>query len=211
MTAKNMMIKTTLIFFLSFLPYLAFEAQAIEKAKYEVIESDENFELRQYAPQIVAETFVAGNFKEVGNVGFRRLYDYINGNNVKNRNIAMTAPVTQEAKSEKIAMTAPVTQESVQGQWRITFLMPAEYTLETLPKPLDPLVQLREEPGYLMAAIRYSGTWSQKRYEKNLALLQEAIEKRGLKPDGQPIWARYDPPFMPWFLRRNEVLIRVQN
>ncbi len=211
MTAKNMMIKTTLIFFLSFLPYLAFEALAIEKAKYEVIESDENFELRQYAPQIVAETFVAGNFKEVGNVGFRRLYDYINGNNVKNRNIAMTAPVTQETKSEKIAMTAPVTQESVQGQWRITFLMPAEYTLETLPKPLDPLVQLREEPGYLMAAIRYSGTWSQKRYEKNLALLQEAIEKRGLKPDGQPIWARYDPPFMPWFLRRNEVLIRVQN
>ena len=197
--------------FFSFLPYPAVEALAIEKAKYEVIESDENFELRQYAPQIVAETFVAGNFKEVGNVGFRRLYDYINGNNVKNRNIAMTAPVTQETKSEKIAMTAPVTQESVQGQWRITFLMPAEYTLETLPKPLDPLVQLREEPGYLMAAIRYSGTWSQKRYEKNLALLQKAIEKRGLKPDGQPIWARYDPPFMPWFLRRNEVLIRVQN
>ena len=211
MKAKNMMLKTALTFLLSFLPYLAVDALAIEKAKYEVIESDENFELRQYAPQIVAETFVAGNFEEVGNVGFRRLYDYINGKNVKNRNIAMTAPVTQEAKSEKIAMTAPVTQERVQGQWRITFLMPAEYTLETLPKPLDPLVQLREEPGYLMAAIRYSGTWSQKRYEKNLSLLQEAIAKRGLKPEGLPIWARYDPPFMPWFLRRNEVLIRVQN
>jgi hypothetical protein len=193
------------------LPFFTVEAKAIEKAKYEVIESDENIELRQYAPRIVAETFVAGDFKEVGNVGFRRLFDYINGNNIKNQNITMTAPVTQEVESEKIAMTAPVTQERSQDQWRITFIMPAQYTMETLPKPLDPLVQLTEEPGYLMAAIRYSGTWSQKRFEKNRALLQAAIEKRGLQPVGQPVWARYDPPFMPWFLRRNEVLIRVQD
>ncbi|MGD8963059.1 MAG: heme-binding protein [Desulfobacterales bacterium] len=189
----------------------AVEAIAIEKAKYRVVESDENFELRQYAPRIVAETFVAGDFEAVGNVGFRRLYDYINGKNIKNQNIAMTAPVTQEAESEKIAMTAPVTQEKSQGQWRITFLMPAEYTLEALPRPLDGLVQLKEEPGYLMAVIRYSGTWSQKRFENNNALLQAAIARRGLKPVGQPVWARYDPPFMPWFLRRNEVLIRVQH
>ncbi|MGD9055453.1 MAG: heme-binding protein [Desulfobacterales bacterium] len=195
---------------MTFLLLFAVEAMAIEKAKYQVVESDKNFELRQYAPHIVAETFVAGDFEAVGNVGFRRLYDYINGNNVKNQNIAMTAPVTQEAESEKIAMTAPVTQEKSQGRWRITFLMPAEYTMDTLPKPLDGLVQLKEEPGYLMAAIRYSGTWSQKRFEKNKALLQAAITKRGLKPVGQPVWARYDPPFMPWFLRRNEVLIRVQ-
>ena len=194
-----------------FLLVFAVETMAIEKTKYQVVESDENFELRQYAPHIVAETFVAGDFEEVGNMGFRRLYDYINGKNIKNQNIAMTAPVTQEAESEKIAMTAPVTQEKSQGQWRITFLMPAEYTLETLPRPLDGLVQLKEEPGYLMAAIRYSGTWSQKRFEKNKALLQAAIDRRGLKPLGQPVWARYDPPFMPWFLRRNEVLIRVQN
>ncbi|MGD8666297.1 MAG: heme-binding protein, partial [Desulfobacterales bacterium] len=106
---------------------------------------------------------------------------------------------------------APVTQEKSQGQWRITFLMPAEYTMETLPRPLDELVQLKEEPGYLMATIRYSGTWSQKRFEKNKALLQAAIAKRGLTPVGQPVWARYDPPFMPWFLRRNEILIRVQD
>ncbi|MGD8991614.1 MAG: heme-binding protein [Desulfobacterales bacterium] len=187
------------------------ETMAIEKAKYQVIESEKNFELRQYEPRIVAETFVAGDFEAVGNVGFRRLYDYINGKNIKNENIAMTAPVTQEAESEKIAMTAPVTQEKSQGQWRITFLMPAEYTMETLPKPLDELVQLKEEPGYLMAVIRYSGTWSQKRFEKNKALLQAAITRRGLKPVGQPVWARYDPPFMPWFLRRNEILIRIQN
>jgi hypothetical protein len=211
MKAPNTIIRSTLFAFVIILPLWAIEAMAIEKAKYEVIESDENFELRQYAPRIVAETFVEGDFKEVGNVGFRRLFDYINGKNIKNQNIAMTAPVTQEAESEKIAMTAPVTQERSQDQWRITFLMPAQYTIETLPKPLDPLVQLREEPGYLMAAIRYSGTWSQKRFEQNKALLRAGIEKRGLKPLGQPVWARYDPPFMPWFLRRNEVLIRIQD
>ncbi len=189
----------------------AVEAIAIEKAKYQVAESDKNFELRQYSPRIVAQTFVAGDFEAVGNVGFRRLYDYINGKNIKNRKMTMTAPVTQEAESEKIAMTAPVTQEKSQGRWRITFLMPAEYTMETLPRPLDELVQLIEEPGYLMASIRYSGTWSQKRFEKNKALLQAEIAKRGLTAVGQPVWARYDPPFMPWFLRRNEILIRVQN
>lgn len=211
MKSKTALLRKFIFISVTLLPLFAVEAQAIEKAKYEIIESDENFELRQYAPRIVAETFVTGNFKEVGNVGFRRLYDYIDGNNSKNQNIAMTAPVTQEAESEKIAMTAPVTQERSQDQWRITFLMPAEYTIETLPKPLDPLVQLTEEPGYLMAAIRYSGTWSQKRFEKNKTLLQAAIKKRGLQPLGQPVWARYDPPFMPWFLRRNEVLIHVQD
>ena len=196
--------------FIPFLLIFSVEAMAIEKAKYQVIERDKNFELRQYAPRIVAETFVTGDFKAVGNVGFRRLYDYIDGQNIKNQNIAMTAPVTQEAESEKIAMTAPVTQEQSQNQWRITFLMPAEYTMETLPRPLDERVRLKEEPGYLMAAIRYSGTWSQKGFEKNKALLQAAIAQRGLTPVGQPVWARYDPPFMPWFLRRNEILIRVQ-
>ena len=211
MKAQRLLTRITRFALVSFLLIFAVEATAIEKAKYQVVESDENFELRQYAPHIVAETFVAGDFEAVGNVGFRRLYDYINGKNIKNQNIAMTTPVTQESESEKIAMTAPVTQEKSQGRWRITFLMPAEYTLEALPRPLDGLVQLKEEPGYLMAVIRYSGTWSQKRFEKNKALLQAAIAKRGLTPAGQPVWARYDPPFMPWFLRRNEILIRVQN
>ncbi len=211
MKTKSTVLRNLMFVLFTLIPLIANEAQAIEKAKYEVIESDENFELRQYAPRIVAETFVAGEFKEVGNVGFRRLYDYINGNNISNQKIVMTAPVSQEDQSEKIAMTAPVTQEQLQDQWRITFLMPAEYTMETLPKPLDPLVQLSKEPGRLMAAIRYSGTWSQKRFEQNKQLLQAAIKKRGLKPVGQPVWARYDPPFMPWFLRRNEVLIRIQD
>jgi hypothetical protein len=185
-------------------------AMAIEKAKYTVLEKEDGFEIRQYDPQIVAETFVDGDLEEVGNEGFRRLYAYISGENTKKQSISMTAPVVQQAGSEKISMTAPVKQEKVDNQWRITFLMPAEYTLETLPEPDDARVELAQEPGRIMAAVKYSGTWSEEGYEENKALLEEYIQKRGLTKTGAPVWARYDPPFMPWFLRRNEVLIPVE-
>ena len=185
-------------------------AMAIEKAKYTVLVKEDNFEIRQFEPQIVAETYVDGNLEDVGNAGFRRLYSYISGDNKKKLSISMTAPVGQEASSEKIAMTAPVSQEKKGEQWRITFLMPAEYSLETLPEPLDERVKLAAVPGGLMAAVQYSGTWSEEGYEKNKALLEAFIQKRGLIKKGAPVWARYDPPFMPWFLRRNEVLIPVE-
>jgi hypothetical protein len=183
---------------------------AIEKAKYTVLEKEENFEIRQYAPQIVAETFVKGDIKEAGNEGFRRLYAYISGDNTKKQSADMTAPVGQEVKSEKIAMTAPVNQENKNNQWRITFIMPGKYTLETLPEPMDARVRLVKVPGRLMAAVRYSGTWSEVGYEKNKALLEDFIQRSGLTRAGAAVWARYDPPFMPWFLRRNEVLIPVE-
>jgi hypothetical protein len=189
---------------------VAKSAMAIEKAKYTVLEKENEFEIRQYDSQIVAETFVEGDLEEVGNEGFRRLYAYISGENTKKQSISMTAPVGQEVKSEKIAMTAPVKQEKKETQWRVTFLMPAEYTLETLPEPQDARVRLAQEPGRLMAAVKYSGTWSKEGYEKNRALLEEYIQKRGLTRAGDPVWARYDPPFMPWFLRRNEVLIPIE-
>ena len=189
---------------------VAKSAMAIEKSKYTVVEKEDDFEIRQYDPQIVAETFVEGDLEEVGNEGFRRLYAYISGENTKKQSISMTAPVSQETGSEKIAMTAPVKQEKKDNQWRITFLMPSEYTLETLPKPDDRRVKLAQEPGRLMAAVKYSGTWSEEGYEKNKALLEEYIQKRGLTAAGEPVWARYDPPFMPWFLRRNEVLIPIE-
>ncbi len=189
---------------------VAESAVAIEKAKYTVLEREDDFEVRQYELQIVAETYVSGDLEDVGDEGFRRLYAYISGDNQKKQSISMTAPVAQESESEKISMTAPVSQEQKGNQWRITFLMPAEYTLETLPEPLDERVKLVKEPGRLMAAVRYSGTWSKKGYEKHKALLKEHIRRRGLTIAGAAVWARYDPPFMPWFLRRNEVLIPVE-
>ena len=180
---------------------------AIEEATYTVLESEKNFELRQYDSHIVAETFVEGEFDAVGNEGFRRLAAYINGKNKKKQSISMTAPVSQEESSEKIAMTAPVNQQRQNGKWRITFLMPAKYTLETLPEPLDERVKLKPAPVRLIAVLKYSGTWSRKRYEQKRVRLLSLIEQRGLKPIGEPVFARYNPPFMPWFLRRNEVLI----
>ncbi len=185
-------------------------AMAIEEAPYSVVQKEGHFELRQYEPYIVAETFVEGDFKEVGNVGFRRLFDYISGNNRTRQEIEMTAPVAQEAESKKIAMTAPVGQEEADGKWRITFVMPAHYSVKTLPEPIDAAVTLREEPGRLMAAIRYSGTWSETRYTERESQLKGWIEAQEFKPTGLPIFARYNAPFIPWFLRRNEVLIPVE-
>jgi hypothetical protein len=186
------------------------EAIAIEESSYSVVEQVDNFELRRYQPNIVAETLVEGDFSEVGNEGFRRLAGYIFGKNRKQQSIDMTAPVSQEPDSEKIAMTAPVSQEAEGGKWRITFTMPAEYTMETLPLPLDDRVILKQEPGRLMAAIQYSGTWSRDRYQEREASLKSFIDEHGLKAVGEPVFARYNAPYTLWFLRRNEVLIPVE-
>jgi hypothetical protein len=183
---------------------------AIEKARYHVLEESDDFELRRYAPQIVAETIVDGDFDDVGNEGFRRLAAYIKGENSKRQSIAMAAPVSQSEESEKIAMTAPVNQQKAGQRWRITFMMPSEYSMETLPEPIDERIALKQVPGQLVASLRYSGTWSRKRYEEKRTQLMFILLERGLKPLGEPIYARYDPPFMPWFLRRNEVLIPVE-
>jgi hypothetical protein len=199
-----------LLFLFSLIFFLGKTAMAIEEAEYAVVEKEGDFELRQYEPFIVAETLVEGDFSDVGNMGFRRLYDYISGNNRKQVSIPMTAPVTQEARSERISMTAPVAQEKEGGKWRITFMMPSKYTLDSLPEPLDPNVKLKQESERIVAALRYSGTWSQKRYNEKEARLFEWIQKRGFKSVGEPIFARYNSPFMPWFLRRNEVLIPVE-
>lgn len=183
---------------------------AVEKARYTVIVKSGDFELRQYPPQIVAQTAVEGDFDEVGNIGFRRLFGYISGKNTKKQPIPMTAPVSQEALSEKIPMTAPVSQEKEGDRWSVSFLMPSAYTLETLPVPDDDQVVLRQVPGRLMAAFTYSGTWSRKRYEEKKARLEEWIAKSNLKPVGEYVYARYNPPIMPWFLRHNEVLVPVK-
>ncbi len=186
------------------------KAMGIEKPKYEVLEKDGRFELRQYLPHIVAETEVEGAFEKVTNEGFRRLLSYIKGNNKTRSSISMTAPVSQEASAETISMTAPVSQQKQGETWRITFLMPAKYTMDTLPEPLDRRVRLTQEPGQLIAALRYSGNWSKIRFKKNEARLREFIESLNLTPSGETIFARYNPPFLPGFLRRNEVLIPVR-
>jgi effector-binding domain-containing protein len=186
-------------------------ALRVEKANYTVIRQDKNFELRDYPSQIVAETEVSGTIEDAGNRAFRPLFNYISGENRSQEKISMTSPVTQEASSEKIAMTAPVAQQSTADGWMVSFMMPQSYTMDTLPTPNDPKVQVREIPQRRMACVTYSGTWSEKRYLRNLQDLEAWIAENGFTVLGSAVWARYNPPFTPWFLRRNEILIPVDS
>lgn len=187
----------------------AMDAMAIEEASYNVLKKDNHFEIRDYAPHILAETIVEGDLEEAGNKAFNRLFRYISGDNRSRDKVAMTAPVSQEPMGNKIKMTAPVGQQRAQGKWAVSFMMPASYTLETLPEPEDPEVKLRQVPARRMAAVRYSGFWSEKNYLRYKLELESWINERGLRIVGDPIWARHNPPFTPWFLRRNEILIPV--
>jgi hypothetical protein len=185
-------------------------AAAVEEASYTVIRKDGAVELREYAASIVAETRVEADFEDAGSRAFRKLFRYIDGDNVMQQEIEMTAPVSQAPASEKIAMTAPVAQRPAGGGWVVSFMMPASYTMDTIPRPSDPAVQLRAVPAYRAAVIRYSGFWSEERYDEHLQELRSWIAGQGLEIAGEPVWARYDPPFKPWFMRRNEILIPVQ-
>ncbi|HAH09144.1 MAG TPA: heme-binding protein [Alphaproteobacteria bacterium] len=185
----------------------ALPAGAIEEPKYQVVRKVGAIEVRSYPAILVAETTVTGDFADAGDDAFRPLFGYISGKNTKAQEIAMTAPVIQEG--QKIAMTAPVIQEGKGGTYVVQFVMPATFTLETLPKPTDPKVSVREVPGRTVAVIRYSGRWTQSNYDENLALLRAEMSKAGLTATGDPIWARYDDPFTLWFNRRNEIMIPI--
>jgi effector-binding domain-containing protein len=187
---------------------------AYEQPEYRIINKIDNIEVREYQSFIVAETVVESSFEQAGNDGHRLLAEFISGNNIKQESIAMTAPVSQERaeiQGEKIEMAVPVNQESAaNGKYRISFVMPSRYTLETLPTPQDKRILLRNVPAKKVVVIKYSGTWSMENYAENEAKLREFIKQHNYSVKGEPIWARYDPPFMPWFLRRNEIMIEVQ-
>lgn len=184
-------------------------AMATEEAKYTVLKKEGAFELREYAAHIVAETIVDGSLEDASGKAFNKLFRYISGNNESRNKVAMTAPVSQSPAREKIAMTAPVGQRSVGDKWAVSFMMPASYTMASLPKPSDASVVLREVPVHRMAAVRYSGLWSEASYKRHASELETWIRKHDYTITGAPVWARYDPPFMPWFMRRNEILIPV--
>lgn len=187
----------------------AMNAMAIEEAMYRVVQKDNKFEIRDYTPHILAETIVEGDLEEAGNKAFNILFRYISGDNRSRDKVAMTAPVSQAPVGEKIKMTAPVGQQRLQERWAISFMMPASYTLETLPEPEDSKVTLRQVPARRMAAVRYSDFWSEKNYLQKKLELESWIRDKGLTIVGDPLWARYNSPFTPWFLRRNEILIPI--
>lgn len=187
-------------------------AMATEEPKFEVVKQDGDFELRRYAPMIVAEVTVAGSMDQATGRGFRVLADYIFGNNrvagATNTEIAMTAPVTMTPNSETIEMTAPVTMQAVDGRWRVQFVMPSQYTMESLPKPNNPDIEIREQGVQHYAVMRFSGLTGNAKVAKNTEALKEWMATLNLQPIGEPELSRYDPPWTLPFFRRNEIKIR---
>ncbi len=184
-----------------------------EEQPFEVIRRYDGFELRRYPSHVVAEVTVDMPFEDAGSAAFRYLFGYITGQNRSRTSIAMTAPVIQSAGApEKVAMTAPVIQRGAQeGGYVIAFVMPASMTQETAPEPTDQHVSIRTVPTSLAAVTGYSGRWSQDSYDRHCRSLLEAIAAADLEVVGSPRFARFDPPYKPWFLRHNEVIVDVDD
>jgi SOUL heme-binding protein len=180
----------------------------VDQPKYQVVESSGNIEIRDYAPQIVAEAEVAGDRRDAIGKGFRIIADYIFGNNTSAQKVPMTAPVTQQG-SEKIAMTAPVTQQGDGNIWRVRFVMPSNYTMETLPKPNNSAVKLKEIGAKRYAVIRFSGLAGEDSLKRRIEELNAFISAKNLTPLSAPTYAFYNPPWTLPFLRRNEVMVEI--
>ncbi len=199
-------------------------AQAIEEPAYTLLQRNDSFEVRQYAPRVVAEVVVGGSADDAGNQGFRLLAGYLFGKNQGERKLPMTAPVTlvadpvvapadagssPPAAPLQLPMTAPVNQAAVPGGYLVQFMMPQGQTLATLPEPIDPRVHLQALPAERYAVVRYSGSWSQAAFDAHLAALRQALASAGLHPEGAPVFARYNSPFALPFFRRNEIWLKL--
>lgn len=181
-----------------------------ETPKFSVVAEDGDKEIRRYAPQIQVRTWVEGDYEASTKTAFRKLFDYISGNNSIQRSIPMTAPVMQARAAEKVVMTAPVIRSPGAGGWTMAFIAPEQYTLETVPKPIDPRIELVETPAKTVAVVRYTGSLSEDTIERYGAELTEWLQGHGYRPLSQPQSAGYDPPWTLPFLRRNEVQIEIQ-
>ena len=196
-------------------------AMATEEPKYTVLSQVDDFELRRYDEQLVAQTWVSGDQDSASREGFKVLADYIFGNNTAptggSSKISMTAPVTMQpnskksdGESQKIAMTAPVNMQQDDGKWRVRFVMPSQYTMQTLPKPNNPEVEIIEVPAQTYGVIKFSGFTGSSKVDDKTEELRTWMQSKNLTPTGDPELARYDTPWTLPFLRRNEVMIRYQ-
>lgn len=187
------------------------DTKDIEEPVYTVVNKGAGYEIRAYAPQIRAEVVLEGSYRESLYGGFRQLADFIFGNNTTNTGIDMTAPVISE-KSQKIAMTAPVLHEQNDGQDKhvVSFIMPGAYTMETLPRPNNSAVTLRQIPEQRFAVVKFRGYATEGRANRRIKNLIRALERDGIAIRGQAQIAQYNPPWTPPYMRRNEILIPIE-
>jgi len=185
---------------------------ALEEPKYSVLKEYENFEIRNYASYLVAEVDIEGSYNKSGNEAFRILAGYIFGDNQSSTKMNMTAPVESEAiqSSEKMNMTAPVFSNKNFNGYTYRFVMESKYTQETLPVPNNSKIRITEIKDRVMAVISFSGRWSQKNFEKHEQILVNDLKNEGIGVASEAIYARYNAPFTPWFLRRNEIMFEIE-
>lgn len=185
-------------------------AMAAEEPSYQLVERVGAIEIRDYPALIHAEVTVRGDRQTATRRGFGPLATYIFGGNRPREEIAMTAPVTASRSGQSIAMTAPVTSEPVgEGEWVVSFIMPSEWTMQTLPVANDPDVRLRQAPPRRVVVIAFSGVMNARRAERHLAELEAFLQARGLTAQSQPTYAAYNPPWIPGPFRRNEIWVEV--
>ena len=185
---------------------------ALEEPKYSVLKEYENFEIRNYASYLVAEVDIEGSYNKSGNEAFRILAGYIFGDNQSSTKMNMTAPVESEAiqSSEKMNMTAPVFSNKNFNGYTYRFVMESKYTQETLPVPNNSKIRITEIKDRVMAVISFSGRWSQKNFDKHEQILVNDLKNEGIGVASEAIYARYNAPFTPWFLRRNEIMFEIE-
>jgi len=185
---------------------------ALEEPKYSVLKEYENFEIRNYASYLVAEVDIEGSYNKSGNEAFRILAGYIFGDNQSSTKMNMTAPVESEAiqPSERMNMTAPVFSNKNFNGYTYRFVMESKYTQETLPVPNNSKIRITEIKDRVMAVISFSGRWSQKNFEKHEQILVNDLKNEGIGVASEAIYARYNAPFTPWFLRRNEIMFEIE-
>ncbi len=182
-----------------------------QQQPYDVLRSFPHFEVRRYPAHLLAEVEVDASFTRAGNEAFGVLVGYISGRNSTRGKVAMTAPVLQQQASTTIEMTSPVVQQPIgeSGRYIVAFVMPSEFTLDTLPTPSDPRITVHEAPAHVAAVKSFTGRWTEHSYEKQLSELRSQLEQARLEEVGEPRFARFDPPWTPWFRRRNEIVVPV--
>jgi hypothetical protein len=198
-------------FALVLVPPLA-KGSGTEGPAYSVVKKDGAVEIRDYQGYITAQVNVSSDYNKALYSGFMGLFNYISGKNTNRSKINMTAPVTQEKRdvSEKIPMTAPVTSEKIKNnQYTISFIMAAKYTLDSLPVPEDKNITFNKIEPHRAAVISFSGRMDEVLANKKMAELGEWLDKNNMKPKSNFIMAQYNPPWIPGFMRKNEIIVEV--
>ncbi len=212
-----LMKRKTLIGIAALIPLvmIAIALISLPEPDFEVVAEGDGFELRRYAPFNVAQVQVTADFKDASARAFEPLVSYIQGGNSGSRNLPMMAPVNQQLLTDGVASGGSISYEhlteGVESDWLVQFVMPKEYPMSYLPAPLDERVSLQRLPSRLVAAKRYRGGWGEDRYREQQEDLLAAVYASGRSVIGEPIFARYNAPFVPGLLRRNEVLVEVSD